>query len=449
MEKKNLTKKDKIVYALIVLMGVAAFIISTIWLCKTEEAEAATNKYVLIDGKQYDYSGIENFESILSSCDELMTRVPDQFIISSNFQYKSAGSPYVQYSGYHINVSGDKVVSVENANFTYPFSGFYYASFDCTDRGFSKDLLYMAYPTIVSLPTYTSSGPYSYFPSIYFNDGTSNLEMKGDVYSDQYEVDVTFQVQIPAFMQGTSTTGAYFKQAFSTPIGFENYMNNLSFGDTFSIPLSSNEVTLVSEGIYSYSWNFQECVDYIQTKVQRPLYELYGLTESEWNTMGKLIMGKSRIFRIDTVTYNYDPAQDTLIYGPVCSSKYNSSGKLTYAYKIEKDVNDITDADHAVSDKDALQDMLDERESEIDDLKEQLNNIQMGMQGFGGNLSETELWSSFENLSNGLMSIGGSIKKVAYAAGACFAFLPGDMTSLIWFGIVAILIIGIVKMIRG
>lgn len=447
MEREKLTKKDKIVYALIVLLGVVAFIISTVLLCKTEEAEAAeSKKLVLIDGKEYDYSGIANFETILASCDEIMYRDWYYYVIAPSFDV----STYVTYSnGYHIYVSGNQITKVEQAFTSRYFTDYTKANFDCTDRGAAYDLVYMDYPTIVTLPTYTSSGPYSYFPSIYFNDGTSNLEMKGDVYSDQYEVDVTFQVQIPAFIQGTISTGAYFKEAFSTPIGFENYMNNLSMGDSFSIPLSSNQVTYVSEGVYSYSWDFQECVDYIQAKVQKPLYELYGLTESEWNTMGKLIMGKSRIVRIDTVTYNYDPVQGALIYGPVCSSKYNVSGKLTYAYKIEKDVNDVTDADHAVSDKDALQDMLDERESEIDDLKEQLNNIQMGMQGFGGELSQTEIWSSFENLSNGLMSIGGSIKKVAYAAGACFAFLPGDMTSLIWFGIVAILIIGIIKMIRG
>lgn len=117
------------------------------------------------------------------------------------------------------------------------------------------------------------------------------------------------------------------------------------------------------------------------------------------------------------------------------------------------DILNATDAELESAISDALKigydEALKQNQADMDNMQNDLDSIFEVDGAFSGNLEGTDLWSGFSNLSEGLASLGPSIKQLSSLTGSVFAFIPAPIASIISFTLFAICIIAIIKAIRG
>lgn len=469
----KLTKKDKVVYTLIIILGILAFIVSTVLLMRTEKAEAATttngtyypdlladvplgdlqeqvqtmvanNKYIVITkiGETYYYVLSSNVLSAGKS--------------SGNYKIGTAGVCPIKFSlssGVSILAGGSSVILMDSGSNYVIGSNYDYRNGWKTELS-SCPYNNLDYPTPAPVYSYSSTGPYAYFPNIYLSDNKAVFDVKGEVVSDFMEMDVVFNIKLPARAYNGKSLGQYFKDLLNNPSagsGTYDIKKNLQFFPAVPVklervPLEKNEKT----GEWRISWSFPELFEVLETLIDEPLHTRYGITENEMESIiGKWILAQSYCETIETVIYNKDVTNSVWITGPLAISRYGLDGILTLGYKVEKDSSEVLTSDKINAENNALQDMLQGKDSEIEDLKTQINHISdYGLVGMD-NWNETSVWKTFKSLSSGLLDIGPAFLSISSTVGCVFAFLPGEIQGVIYFGFLAFIVIAIIKVLRG
>lgn len=88
-------------------------------------------------------------------------------------------------------------------------------------------------------------------------------------------------------------------------------------------------------------------------------------------------------------------------------------------------------------------------QDEIDELKQQMQDVGTVGSIFSGGLESSDLWTGFQSLAEGLASLAPAIASLSLLAGSVFAFLPSPIMTMVMFTFFAICIIAIVKAVRG
>lgn len=459
----KLTKKDKVVYTLIIILGILAFIVSTVLLMRTEKAEAANQTFefkhfsgmiteTLPDDKPFYFWALDAGEYGETYFDLFyeFSNIPKARWWGSNYPLDiNWNIPSRTFAASYNNLTwteGSYMVKLKD-------STSYYSNFDLyTVEG---QLIYPANPYIPAPSySYSSAGPYAYFPNIYLSDNKAVFDVKGDVVSDFMEMDVTFNIKLPARSYNGKSLGQYFKDLLNNPSagsGTYDIKKNLQFFPAVSVklervPLEKNEKT----GEWRISWSFLELFEVLETLIDEPLHTRYGITENEMDSIiGKWILAQSYCETIETVIYNKDVTNSVWITGPLAISRYGLDGILTLGYKVEKESSEVLTSDKINAENNALQDMLQGKDSEIEDLKTQINHISdYGLVGMD-NWNETNVWKTFKSLSSGLLDIGPAFLSISSTVGCVFAFLPGEIQGVIYFGFLAFIVIAIIKVLRG
>lgn len=146
--------------------------------------------------------------------------------------------------------------------------------------------------------------------------------------------------------------------------------------------------------------------------------------------------------------------EDSIVYGKITTNQFDR-GIYDVCIEVIPDV-DINTATPEEIDKiiaDATQDAHDKY---LKDLEERLENLQNQINGvgsvegaFANGLDGTDLWSGFQSLSSGLVSLAPSIASLSVLMGAVFGFLPVQIVGAMSFTLFALCVIALIKAIRG
>ena len=175
----------------------------------------------------------------------------------------------------------------------------------------------------------------------------------------------------------------------------------------------------------------------------------YGLSQEMWNLWKNSVYSYVLPYEIYTVLYAKEDV-DTMVYGNMHYSVPNwtdidplGKGYVFTGGVIEKPLEDITDEDKKEIQMDTTREELAKRTEELEQLKkEYAESLKM-------NGSDEDVFELFGNFTSGLRSSSASFKNVATAVGNVFAFFPEDITGLLYGGIIVMIVIAIVKAIRG
>lgn len=98
--------------------------------------------------------------------------------------------------------------------------------------------------------------------------------------------------------------------------------------------------------------------------------------------------------------------------------------------------------------KEAHGDYLIQLQDRIDDLQNQIDSMQ-SIDGAFGDLGASDLWSGFVGTVKGISQMAVSVGALSLAIGSVFSFLPMQIGAYMGFTLLAILVIAIIKAIRG
>lgn len=185
------------------------------------------------------------------------------------------------------------------------------------------------------------------------------------------------------------------------------------------------------------------------------LEEYYDLT-----TRGELInIMKSYIWvsRLDSIVYT--TYTDRVEYGNLVSFAFSSSlnnpvvvvgnsDPLLYGPPVDFVGPMLPDSDVQQNIDQAYQEALEAAKKENESLYGEMEGY-YDVQGAFGDLSGSDLWTSFRSLADGLASMAPAVRAIATLSGAVLAFMPLQVTGIIAFTLLALCIIAIIKAIRG
>ncbi len=175
----------------------------------------------------------------------------------------------------------------------------------------------------------------------------------------------------------------------------------------------------------------------------------YGLSQEMWNLWKNSVYSFVLPYEIYTVLYAKEDG-DTMVYGNMHYSVPNwtdidplSKGYVFTGGVIEKPLEDITDDDKQEIQIDTTKEELAKRTEELEQLKKEYEEA-LKLNG-----NDEDVFGLFSKFTNGLRSSTGSFKGIALAVGNVFAFFPEDITSLLYGGIIIMIVIAIYKALRG
>lgn len=249
---------------------------------------------------------------------------------------------------------------------------------------------------------------------------------------------------------GMSPVECYFEK------GQTNWRNTVYDGmDTFVKVKVTNESIPTYHSLINGSHAFQveipmtEIIASADESFEGGLRGYYGLSVEMWEMWKCAIYEYKVPYEIYTVLYAKEDV-DTMVYGNMHYSVPNwtnidplSNGYVFTGGVIEKPLEDITDNDKQEIQIDTTREELAKRTEELEQLKkEYAESLKM-------NGSDEDVFELFSNFTSGLRSSSNSFKNVATAVGNVFAFFPQDITGLLYGGIIVMIVIAIVKAIRG
>lgn len=175
----------------------------------------------------------------------------------------------------------------------------------------------------------------------------------------------------------------------------------------------------------------------------------YGLSQEMWELWKNSVYSNVLPYEIYTVLYAKENAY-SMVYGNMHYSvpNWTDIDPLTKGYVfnggvIEKPLEDITDDDKQEIQIDTTRDELAKRTEELEQLRKEYEEA-LKLNG-----ESEDLFSLFNGLSNGLRTSSNSFKGIATAVGNVFAFFPEEITSLLYAGFIALIVIAIYKALRG
>lgn len=175
----------------------------------------------------------------------------------------------------------------------------------------------------------------------------------------------------------------------------------------------------------------------------------YGLSQEMWDMWKCAIYEYKVPYEIYTVLYAKEDI-DTMVYGNMYYSvpNWTQIDPLLNGYAftggvIEKPLEDITNSDKQEIQMDTTKEELAKRTEELEQLKKEYAEV------LKLNAGSDDLFGLFSDLADGMRSSSGSFKAISTAVGNVFAFFPGEITSVLYAGFIAMLVIAIYKALRG
>ncbi len=318
----------------------------------------------------------------------------------------------------------------------------------------------------IPAPVYSSSAPY--LKDVVFSN-VNNFLLEGDTDFTQSVFRYTFElgnadtecvsrktqisgyVYLPSkefidhaksyYMGGRDTLDEYY--SIYSCEHYPTWLKSLDLGDgsTYKKWYFTTEFDCTESAVLRLS--HQEVYELVEQTNNVDLREYYGISDVAF--IDHVLKGYMWIHRLDGVVYttysdvvNYGNLTSficsTYLKNPVISIGY--SDPFLYGPPVDFVGPMLPDSNVHQSLEQAYKDALEEAN------KQNENNLELDG-------DSEDLFDLFGSLSDGLSSMSGSVRKIATAVGNVFAFFPGEITSVLYAGLIAMVVIAIYKGIRG
>lgn len=148
--------------------------------------------------------------------------------------------------------------------------------------------------------------------------------------------------------------------------------------------------------------------------------------------------------------YYYGDTYITVLYSELDKSVADVSG--VYSDYVSLDNNQRTDAIESTinaAQDDKLQDYIDKKDAELDALIEEYEMKLATLDGSLASGGSGDLFGTFSRIANGVSGLSGSFRSIATAVGNVFAFFPDEITTILYAGFIALIVIAVYKALRG
>lgn len=176
--------------------------------------------------------------------------------------------------------------------------------------------------------------------------------------------------------------------------------------------------------------------------------EYYGVTDVQWNEFwSHIVFGYLTVNQMDSIVFN-QYTDTNIMYGcyvsDVFTSGYNYSG---YVYQdffaepqacldaMKKELQEGYESVIAESEK-----KLEEYEAELESINKELEMLRA---------DDTALFDIFGDLADSLKNATGGFRSLSVAVGNVFGFFPPEIMACLMFAFLAVLVIAVVKALRG
>lgn len=148
--------------------------------------------------------------------------------------------------------------------------------------------------------------------------------------------------------------------------------------------------------------------------------------------------------------YYYGDTYITVLYSEVDDTIEDVFG--VYSDYVSLDNDQRTDAIESTingAQDDKLKDYIDKKDAELDALIEEYEMKLATLDTSLASGGSGDLFGTFSSLANGISGMSGSFRNIATAIGNVFAFFPEEITSLLYAGFIALIVIAVYKALRG
>lgn len=148
--------------------------------------------------------------------------------------------------------------------------------------------------------------------------------------------------------------------------------------------------------------------------------------------------------------YYYGDTYITVLYSELDKAIEDVSG--VYSDYVSLDNDQRTDAIESTingAQDDKLQDYIDKKDAELDALIEEYEMKLATLDGSLASGGSGDLFGTFSRIANGVSGMSGSFRNIATAVGNVFAFFPDEITTLLYAGFIALIVIAVYKALRG
>ena len=148
--------------------------------------------------------------------------------------------------------------------------------------------------------------------------------------------------------------------------------------------------------------------------------------------------------------YYYGDTYITVLYNELDKTIEDVSG--VYSDYVSLDNDQRTDAIESTingAQDEKLQDYIDKKDAELDALIEEYEMKLATLDGSLASGGSGDLFGTFSRIANGVSGMSGSFRNIATAVGNVFAFFPDEITSLLYAGFIALIVIAVYKALRG
>lgn len=180
------------------------------------------------------------------------------------------------------------------------------------------------------------------------------------------------------------------------------------------------------------------------------LKEYYGFDNDTWGAYGKYIMAHLVVYRVDCIVYTlntpdiYYGRNVTVHFPPYLEkpivTEYNGD-YFNPDYDYDKEVDAKIDQ--------ALKDAKEEADKLLEEYKGMINNQENMFGSFDSEFADVGLWGALRGIGSGFLGLTGFITNFAVLVGGIFSFVPIAFQQYVGYTLLAILLIGLWKTIKG
>lgn len=147
--------------------------------------------------------------------------------------------------------------------------------------------------------------------------------------------------------------------------------------------------------------------------------------------------------------YYYGDTYITVLYSELDKTQDDVFGVYSdYVSLDNEQKNDAIESTINGAQSDKLQEYIDKKDAELDAL---IQEYEMKLATLDATISSDQtgdLFTTFSNITNGLVSMTASFRNIATAVGNVFAFFPEEFTSLLYAGFVVLLVVAAYKALK-
>lgn len=493
--KKWILEHKKIYFAIVFGLALLLFgIITAVGCAKLERAEAA---------ESFDYvAGYNLTYDVVSTID---TFVPNYYVVLDRTDYVTylffAKSPVVGgqnniiwqdygsvYEHFRVYKSDMRVERVNGGHVFSSFSEVSYCNFDIASSSgevfvskfelpepepevtysFSSDAPYLTFDT------YSNHNSYILDDALLLSESSMSFNFtvvnNGMPVQDSYSADFMMSFYMPSkewvasiydlyldFTKGDAsalkTLRLYLKsdKVSSWYIGTEV---SDAHHTVFQFP-----VTVDFEGnSYTLRFTYEDIINRIEEYYNFSLWEYYDIPQNIWEQVNGLSYYIYRYLfpsRVDAILYTKNLPEITYSQQHIWTIIPNFDIDKPVLYVVPGDplfVGPMPPGDNGVGIQNAInqayKDLLQAEKDKNQDLQNSIDGYLTGAGSFS-DLNSSDMFGTFQSVSSGLMTMGTSVAHLAQVTGLVFGFMPAQVTYLMYFTLMVILICAIIKAIRG